>query len=184
MNTTRCHLNPEFKPFAVDVIHRVQGPNFNAQTSFGDIGIMHVETSLQEKGAIPIQLMNRSLAIGDKVRVYGWNYDFILDKEFQQQFRADSTVIDPQTCVQHYGKSFDPREMICIDMWVGKDSNGEPKGCEMDPSSAAVIKTKDNSYEIGGLALFAGGCLYRGWPAVFLDTFKYQGWIIENLKIA
>lgn len=174
-----CNLANSNKNHTIDTIRRIRHPTFDQHSLVGDVGLLHTEKSLKGAGASIAQLLDRSLAVGEAVEVNGWNYDFLLDLKYQKLYKATSTVLDPLTCVQHYGKAFDSSVMLCLDMWVAGVTGEEPLGCEMDPSAAAVVQVGGEPH-IGALGLYAGGCLYPGWPAVFLNTFPYRMWIKAN----
>lgn len=146
----------------------------------GDLAVIHVEVNLQSKGAVPAPLLDRSLQVGESVKVFGWNINFVLEYKEESLYLSKTKVIDPQICVRHYGSKFVVGEMLCMDMWKLKGATHEPLGCEMDTSSVAVLEVDGVRY-VGALAMFAGGCLYDGWPGVFLNTFPYNAWIKSKL---
>lgn len=165
------------------MIKRFQHAQFNKHTLHGDIGVLHVEGKMNEVGEVaPIPLLDRSLVPGDKITIYGWNFDFLIGEETEQLFRAETQVIDPQICEHHYGTQFIGGEMLCMDMYTFEDKAADVQGCEMDPASPITF-TRDGAKYLGGIALFAGGCMYMGWPGVFVDTFPYTQWINERLAV-
>lgn len=180
VNVTRCNIDtPEEERDSFDIITKFVHPKYKRE-SFTDIAVVHTDRSMREKDVVPAKLLGRSLEVGDKVSVYGWNYDFYLDFYGEQLFIANTTVIDPLKCVHHYGSRFLYDQMLCLDMWRYAEPSFDPLGCEMDPSSAAVIE-ENGTFYIGGMALFTGGCMFSGWPAVFVNTYSYNLWIKEQI---
>lgn len=178
-NTTKCHTVTGRVP-RYQVIARFLHPRFNKFSLVGDLAVIHVEVDLKAKGAVPVPLLDRSLEVGESVKVFGWNIDFVPGYKEESLYLSKTKVIDPQICVRHYGSRFVVGEMLCMDMWKYKETTTEPVGCEMDTASVAVLEVDGKRY-VGALALFAGGCMYEGWPGVYLNTFPYNAWIKTKL---
>lgn len=178
--STRCHLEELTDATAFDIIKRFQHPKFNRHSLHADVAVLYVDRNLDSAGAVvPAPLPDRSLTPGDRVRVFGWNLDFIVLRGDKRLYSVQTQVIDPQICVQHYGQRFLVGEMLCMDMYREVDTPiGKAKGCEMDPSSPAIVA---DGQSVGALASFAGGCLYQGWPGVYVDIFPFKQWIVEKL---
>lgn len=180
VNSTKCHsLEGDDTSSAFDIISRMPHPHFDKFTLAADLAVIHVDDTMEFQDVLPIALLDRSLRVGESVQVYGWNYDFLVTRNMQQLFLAQTTVIAAQSCVHYYGTRFVVGQMLCMDMWTFKEPSGDPRGCEMDPSAVAIVEVAGVKY-VGALALFAGGCMYEGWPGVYLNTFPYNSWIKER----
>lgn len=179
--TTACH-SPNFSdPSAFDIIRRYPHPKFNRFTLFADVAVVHVDRNMDQAGdVVPIPLIDRPVAQDEAVKVFGWNFDFLVEMETQDLCGANTKTLDPMNCVHHYGPRFLAGEMLCVDGWSFVNKSFVGSGCEMDPGGPATL-TQDKTRFLVGLSSFSGGCLYKGWPAVFQDTFRYREWIRERM---
>lgn len=142
---------------------------------------MHVDRNLDKAGdVVPIPLLNRPVAQDESLKVYGWNFDFVIEMDTSDLGLAKTKALESLNCVHHYGPQFLVGEMLCVEGWSFVNKSAEARGCEMDPGGPATLSVDKEKYLVG-LSSFTGGCLYKGWPAVFQDTFPYYHWIMERL---
>lgn len=156
---------------------RFPNPTFDFHTLEGDIAVLHVQTAIIGDRVKYAKLINRNLKVGEKVYIRGWDMNFQVDTE-QPVFKVSTTVIDPLSCIQHYGAQFNPKYMLCLDYY--EMSEQTYMGCEMDPSAPVYIEVEKEHY-VAALSVFMPGCLYRYWPGVYINIFPYKQWILRKM---